>query len=113
MLILGIFLVATASLIGAVASLILKKGANKLKFNLKEIIKNKDLILGIALYALTNLFFVPGLRFGRFSVLYPIVSFGYVFSMLLAVRYLKEKMNKWKYLAIVLIVLGVILVSLE
>jgi len=113
MLIIGIVLLTIAALIGAYASLILKRGANKLEFNLKKIIKNKELILGVFLYALSNLFFVPGLRFGKFSVLYPVVSLGYVFSMLLAVKYLKEKMNKWKYLAIVLIVFGVVLVSLE
>jgi len=113
MLIIGIILLIIASLIGAIASLILKKGANKLKFNLKKIIKNKELILGVFLYAFSNLFFIPGLRFGKFSVLYPIVSLGYVFSMLLAVKYLKERMNKWKYTAIFLIIIGIVLVSLE
>ncbi len=113
MLIIGIILLAIAAFIGAYGSLLLKKGANKLKFNLKKIIKNKELILGVFLYAVSNLFFVPGLRFGKFSVLYPVVSLSYVFSMLLAVKYLNEKMNKWKYLAIVLIIMGVVLVSLE
>ena len=113
MLIIGIILLSIAALIGAVASLILKKGANKLKFDIKKIIKNKNLLLGVFLYAVSNLFFVPGLRFGKFSVLYPIVSLGYVFSMLLAVKYLKEKMNKWKYTAMFLIILGIVLVSLE
>ena len=113
MLIIGILLVSIAAVLGAFASFLVKKGSNKLKLNFKSIIKNKNLLLGIFLYAFSNVFFIPGLRFGKLSVLYPFVSLGYIVSMILSVKYLREKMNKFKYLAIIFIIVGVILVSLE
>jgi len=98
---------------GAYASFFVKIGSAKLKLNLKSIFKNKIFLLGVFLFIFSNVFFVPGLRFGKLSVLYPFVSLGYIFGMFLSVRYLGEKMNKFKYLAIIFIVLGVILIGLE
>jgi uncharacterized membrane protein len=113
MLITGIILVLIAAIMGAFASFLVKKGSEKIKPNLKSILSNKMFMLGIFLYISSNFFFIPALKYGKLSILYPFISLSYIISIFLSVKYLGEKMNKFKYLAILFIVLGVILVSLE
>jgi uncharacterized membrane protein len=47
------------------------------------------------------------LKGGDLSILYPLVSIGYVLTCLYSVRLLKEKMNVLKWAGIFLIMLGV------
>jgi uncharacterized membrane protein len=42
--------------------------------------------------------------------LYPITALGYIWTTILAVHVLKEKMNVYKYIAIVLVIIGVIVI---
>jgi len=51
--------------------------------------------------------FIPALKGGDLSILYPFVSVTYVWVALLSVRFLGEKMNKFKWIGIAMIILGV------
>jgi len=108
----AIGLVIAATVIGAFGPILLKKGSAK--FNLHPIkqLKNYSMIGGILLYALSTILFVPALKGGELSVLYPIVSLGYIWTALLAIKVLGEKMNLYKWLGIAVIILGVSLVGL-
>jgi len=56
--------------------------------------------------------FIPALRGGDLSVLYPFVSLSYIWVMLLSIKMLGEKMTKLKWLGILLIISGVSLIGL-
>ena len=62
---------------------------------------------GVALYGVGTVLFIPALRGGDLSVLYPFVSLNYIWVSLLSVRFLGEKMNRLKWLGVALIILGV------
>jgi len=104
MILIGILLAIVSTIFAALGALYFKKSSAKLR--IKNIIKNKYLILGIIFYFGSSLFFIPALKFGDLSFIYPFVSLGYIWTVLLSVKFLKEKMTLVKWIAIVLIVIG-------
>ena len=108
----SIILVLVGTVLGAFGALYIKIGSNDFSLNIKKIIKNQKLILGFVFYALSSVFYVIALKGGDLSVLYPIVSIGYVWVCLLSVWFLKEKMNKFKWLGIITIIIGITLIGI-
>ena len=104
-------LVVLATMIGSVGSLYLKKASNNFRFSFNGIF-NFELIFGIFMYFLATLIFITALRKGDLNVLYPITSLSYIWVAFLSVRFLKEKMNRFKWCGIFLIVFGVIIITL-
>jgi len=107
---LSIVLVIIGTLIGSGGALILKMGTNK--YRLRDMLFTRYFISGAALYALSTVFYVIALRQEHLSVLYPIVSTTYLWTTIFGVKFLGEKMNKWKYIGLIGIILGVILIGL-
>lgn len=103
----AIGLVISATLIGAFGPILLKKASAKRLSNLKSLAANYHLFGGVALYAIGTLLFIPALKGGELSVLYPFVALSYIWISLLSVRFLGEKMNRLKWLGIALIIIGV------
>lgn len=109
----AILLVLIATFIGAFGALFLKLGSKKLSLDFMGIFKNYKFLLGIFLYGISALFFLGALRFGKLTVVYPFVSVGYIWIILLSMYFLKEKMNFYKWLGIILIILGVSFIGLS
>jgi multidrug transporter EmrE-like cation transporter len=107
----AIVLVLIATSIGSLGPLFLKKGSTNLSFKFKEILANKNLLLGIFFYGLSTLMFFPALGGGELSVLYPLVALVYVWVSFLSIRFLGEKMNTFKWLGILLLIIGVTLIG--
>ncbi len=103
----AIGLVILATLTGAFGPILLKKASSKKLSRINSLMTNHPLFGGVALYALGTLLFVPALKGGDLSVLYPFVSLSYIWVSLLSVKYLGEKMNKFKWAGIALIIIGV------
>ena len=107
----AVILVLLVAFIGAIASLFFKLGSAKLSKNLIKIIKNKEIIIALSLYIITIPIYVIALKKGDLSLLYPVISTTYIWVSLLSMYFLKEKMNKYKWLGIFLIISGVILIG--
>ncbi len=105
-------LVLLAALIGAFGSMYFKKGADRLELTVQGLLRNSDLIKGVIVYGTSTVFYVIGLRGGELSVLFPLVSTGYVWVSLLSVKYLGERMNAMKWAGIGFIIVGVTLIGL-
>jgi len=116
MLLVPILVVIFATFIGAFGSLYLKKGSKHLRFGgIREGIEsflNRDLIIGIALYVLSSIFYVGAMKFGELSILYPITSLSYVWISFISVKALGEHMNRYKWAGIALIILGVVFITI-
>ncbi len=104
-------LVLFGTIIGAMGPIYFKKASLQIKLSIKSLF-NTNLILGIGCYALGTITFIPALKGGDLSVLYPLVSVVYIWVSLLSVKFLNEKMNKMKWLGIGLIIGGVALIGL-
>jgi len=115
-LVIGIMVLLT--IIGAFASILLKKGAVKfhLKFNFDGIINlltNWNIVFGGILYFLSMVGFIYLLKQQELSILYPLTSISYIFVTIFSVWLLKEKINFYKILGIALIIIGVWMVTLH
>jgi multidrug transporter EmrE-like cation transporter len=104
--------VIIGSVIGSLGAAGLKAGAHRLEFNIRGLLSNWQLIAGGAGYALSTVFFVRGLRHGELSVLYPMVSVGYICSMLWSKLFFNEPVTRMKIGALGLILAGVALLGL-
>jgi len=107
----AIGLVLLGDLIGSFGPILLKKASVRFKLSFKGIF-NRYLIGGGLLYIIATAVFIPALRGGDLSVLYPIVSMTYVFVCLWSVKFLKEKMNKFKWLGVLIIIIGVTFIGI-
>lgn len=107
----AIGLVISATIIGAFGPILLKKASAKSLSSLKLLTTNYHLFGGVALYGISTILFIPALRGGDLSVLYPFVALTYIWVSLLSVKFLGEKMNKLKWIGITLIIIGVSLIG--
>ena len=108
----AIIIIIIGTLIGTVGAIFLKKAAKGFSLSIKGIFKNKYLIRGVFIYGFSSIIFIPALKFGELSVLYPFVSLSYVWITLASKIFLREKINRYKYAGIVFIIIGVSLIGL-
>ena len=107
-----IVLVLIATLLGSGGAILLKKGSDKLCLNFRKMLKNYYLFGGVFLYVTSAVFFILALSKGELSFVYPIVATSYIWASLLSVKFLDEKMNKFKWIGICIIIIGVTLIGL-
>lgn len=114
-----IYIIALISiLLGSIAQYLLKIGMtsisvenNKFMSIIKEVSNSIPLIGGIACYGLSMVFWLYVLSKLELSKAYPLVSLGYVFTLLLGYFLLHESINNYKVFGIVFIILGVIFIA--
>lgn len=106
----AVAIVLFAQIIGAFGAIYFKKASGE--FSLKTAYQNKDLIIGLICYGLATVLFIPALKGGELSVLYPLVSTVYVWVAIFSIWMLDEKMTAIKIWGIGAIVAGVILIGL-
>ncbi len=105
-------LVFVASFIGSFGAVFLKSGAEKLR-NGWLYLFHWRLACGVALFLLSSYFFVLGIRPpGELSVLYPMVSLGYIWTLLWSHLFFKEPLTRTKFVGLGLIIAGVFFVGL-
>lgn len=109
---LSIVLVLIASVISAVGSLFFKKGSKGVSRNIIKLLKNSFLMYGFFMYLASSILYILALRGGELSVLYPLISTTYIWSSLFAVYFLREKMNRFKWMGVILIMIGVMLIGI-
>ena len=107
-------MVTLCTIIGALAQLLIKTGANTLPQHLAfdvpsalAIVTNVRVIAGYSLYGINTILLVLALRHAQLSVLYPIIALTYVWVLLLSIAVLHEHMNNYRAIGIALIVFGV------
>jgi drug/metabolite transporter (DMT)-like permease len=107
----SMLLVLAASLVGSFGAVFLKLGSAKLANGFWHIL-NPQLAAGVALYLGSSYFFVLGIRHGELSVLYPMVSLGYIFTLVWSRLFFKETFTPQKFVGLALILVGVFFVGL-
>ena len=107
----GMGLVVFATLIGSGGALFFKYTSEHVSKNVFSLLKKPSLYLGIFLYGLSVPVFVFALKFGELSTLYPMVGLSYIWTSLLSIKFLKEKMKDIKWFGIISILLGVALIG--
>ena len=99
------------TMFGSVASLFLKKasGLN----SLIDMLKNINLYIGGFLYVSSAILNIWLLKILDYSVILPLTSLTYIWTMVLSYFILKEKITVKKVLGICLILIGAVIISLS
>lgn len=108
----SILLVLCAGFIGSFGAVFLKKGAGLLHRDLRSIVLNWRLALGIALYLFSFVFYFLGVREGELSILYPMVALGYIWTMIWSHFVFAEPISRRKIGGLLLIIGGIFLLNL-
>ena len=97
------------TMIGSVASLFLKKasGSN----GLIEMLRNVNLYIGGFLYVTSAVLNIWLLKILDYSVILPLSSLTYIWTMVLSYFILKEKITLKKMVGVCLILIGAIIIS--
>lgn len=107
----SIVLVLFGSFIGSFGAVFLKLGAEHMQGSLARILNNYWLAIGIVLYLLSSVFYIMGVAQGQLTVLYPMVSLGYIWAILWARLFFKEPFTLAKIGGLTMIVFGVALIN--
>jgi len=108
----SIVLVLCSSFIGSFGAVFLKLGAEHMGGGLGRLLRNHWLGIGIALYLMSSVFYAMGVAQGQLTVLYPMVSLGYIWAIVWARLFFKEPLTMAKLGGLAMIVFGVALINL-
>lgn len=105
-------------ILGAIAQYLFKIGVTTISNNSKGIfhiikngIINPHLLVGIICYGFSLILWFYVLSKMELSKAYPMVSLGYIFTMLLGYFFLNEMITATKIVGIALIIVGVIVLT--
>jgi drug/metabolite transporter (DMT)-like permease len=107
----SMLLVFTGGVVGSFGAVFLKLGADRLSKSIWSYL-NLPLAAGVALYLGSTVFYLMGIKGGQLSVLYPMVSLGYIWTLLWSRLFFQEAFSRQKLLGLCLILVGVVFVGL-
>lgn len=111
-------LVFCCTLIGAIAQLLIKSGAQKigqepsLWATARSLAINLPLMGGLCLYGLSAILLVLALRHAELSMIYPVIALTFVWVTILSAVVFGESMTLYKIAGIASIVAGVALLGI-
>lgn len=104
---LALLLIFISSIFGAFSTLFFKLGAAQ-KINLK----NKKLIAAVVLAGFSFVFYIYALKQAPLTFIYLTASISYIWAIILAKVILKEEINKYKIIGMILLLTGIIILHL-
>jgi len=108
----AVFIILAGTFLVAVAQLLIKTGANRLGHadligTAIGILTIPPLFAGYCLYAIFAVMMVYALRHGELSILFPLISLGFVWVTILSVIIFHEAVSPLKGVGVAVIVAGV------
>lgn len=97
------------TVLGAFASLFLKRSSNNK--SISKMLKNKNVYIGALLYIASAFLNIYVLKYLDYSIVLPLTSITYIWTMFISRKYLGEKINKNKIFGLLLILLGVFFIT--
>lgn len=104
-------LLITMTLLGSFASFFLKKSTNT--SGIKSFLSNMNFYVGGALYLTAAIINIYVLRFLPYSVVLPLTSITYIWTMILSYFLLREKISKMKIYGVIMIIIGALLIGMN
>lgn len=103
-------LLIIGTILGAFGGFFFKKCTQN--FGVKEIILNPFLYLGGVVYLVSAVLNIIVLRYLPYSVVLPLTSLTYIWSLIISYLLLKEKITKAKMYGIIFILIGAVLLGI-
>lgn len=103
-------LIFIMTILGSFAGLFLKKSSSS--SDIKNLISNINLYLGGGLYLISAFLNIYVLKFLDYSIVLPLTSITYIWTMIISYFLLKENITIRKIIGIILICSGAILITI-
>jgi uncharacterized membrane protein len=101
------------AVLSAVGQTFFKMGAAQVSTQYADWLLNLKVLLGMGIYGTSAVLFIVALKYGRLSILYPIIATSYVWVTLLAYYVFGETVTYVNWIGIAMIVAGVTLITLK
>ena len=98
------------TIIASIAGFFFKKSTEK--GTVFQVIYSKYFYLGGLLYIICTLINIKMLKVLPYLIVIPLSSITYIWTMIIAYIYLKEKINIWKIIGVIFIFIGVFCIVL-
>lgn len=108
----AIAIILTGTLLNSIAQVLYKFGAERLTLSISSLLTNYFLMIGLSIYAVSAIALLIALKGGELSVLYPLIATSYVWVSFLSIYFFNEIMNVYKWLGIIVIILGVTFIGM-
>lgn len=100
------------TVMGSVGAMFLKRAMECVgKIDILGLLKIKDLYIGTGFYVLGILINFVLLQFYDYTLVYPLTSLTYVWTLFVSAKILKEKISKRKIIGVVYIIAGAFLIG--
>lgn len=80
-----------------------------------KVFQNEEIILflflGFILYSIGAILMIVAFKFGKYSVVHPMLCTSYIFALVFGCMFLKENINMLQIVGILTIIIGVILIG--
>lgn len=106
----AVLCVFISSFLGAFGSFFFKRASTELSLSLRIIIQNYALFLGFSLFGLSSLVYLFALNLSKLTVIYPISSLSYVWSLFIGRYLLQEKIMPLKIFGVIFITIGIAII---
>ncbi|MBI2688396.1 MAG: EamA family transporter [Acidobacteria bacterium] len=108
----SILLVLFASFVGSFGAIFLKAGADRLERTVKGVLTNWRLPAGIMIYLTSFGMYTVAVKSGELTILYPMVSLGYLWTLIWSRLVFKEPLTRNKFIGVGMILFGVLVLNL-
>jgi drug/metabolite transporter (DMT)-like permease len=103
--------VFAASFVGSFGAAFLKAGADRLHRDFRSVLINWRLGVGILFFLASSLLYLRGIREGELTILYPMVSLGYVWTLLWSRIFFGEPFTREKVYGLLLVLTGIVILA--
>lgn len=108
----SMLMVLGASFIGSFGAAFLKAGADRLHRDLPSLLTNWRLAAGILFFVGSSLLYLKGIKNGELTILYPMASLGYVWTLFWSRLFFGEPITRMKLYGLLLILIGILFLAL-
>lgn len=108
----SMLMVLGASFIGSFGAAFLKSGAERLHRTWESLFFNWRLAAGVITFVGSSVLYIKGVQKGELTILYPMVSLGYVWTLLWSKLFFHEPLTRSKFAGLGLILLGIVFLGL-
>ena len=103
-------LIVLGSILGSLGNLLVKKGTQQ--YPLWQLWRSSRMWWGILFFIVSTLLYLVILPKVELSFVYPLSSMTYIWTTFLSLKFLGERMNVWKWIGLMGIIVGIILIGI-
>jgi uncharacterized membrane protein len=109
----AILLSLLCAVLAALGQTFFKMGAAEVSTSYSDWIFNWEVIFGMGVYGTSAVLFIVALKYGRLSILYPIIATSYIWVTLLSAYVFGESVTYVNWIGIAMITCGVTLITIK